>query len=332
MRVRLALLGCAHVHAAGYVALLGGRADVELLGFSEDDPTLAAGFATSSGLTHQPLEQLLGRKPHGVIICSETVRHRPLVEAAAAAGAQVLCEKPIATTEADSLAMRVACDAAGVRFVTAFPARFSSAVRTLAAQLRSGGLGSVLNYSGVNHSVAPDRHHPWFADPALSGGGAGMDHIVHLADLLRLFGERPTEVYAHLRPVPEWLRPDHAGTDAAGLVTLRLASGANATIDCSWSRPPGYPRWGQLRLDVTGTAGLVSLDVFADVLARTTAVHTWAGYGEDLNLGMLDDFLGVCREGRPGQADWSDGHEALRVVLAAYASSALGQPVPLPEQ
>ncbi len=334
MTLRLALLGVAHVHAHAYAALLGGREDVQLLGFCEENPDTASEFSQTSGLKLLPLEELLSAGPQGVIVCSETARHLPLVQAAAGAGAHVLCEKPIAVSEQGALSMKVACEAAGVQFVTAFPARFSADAQALARQLRGGesgggNLGAVLSYSGVNHSVAPDREAPWFSQSALSGGGAGMDHIVHLADLLRFLGERPVEVYARLLAVPEWVRPEAAATDAAGLVTLRLESGANASIDCSWSRPPGYPRWGQLRLDVTASRGIIGLDLFASHLKVSGARYGWAGYGPDLNALMLEDFLRVCREGLPGRADWQDGYEALRVVLAAYASASSGQPVRL---
>jgi predicted dehydrogenase len=327
--LRLALLGVAHIHAHAYVKTLQGREDVELLGFCEDDPGAARAFSESSGQRLLPLDELLSTRPHGVIVCSETARHLPLVLAAALAGAHVLCEKPIAVSEADALSMKAACETAGVQFVTAFPARFSADVQTLHRRLSGGDLGEALSYSGVNHSVAPDREAAWFSDVPLSGGGAGMDHIVHLADLLRLLGERPVEVYARFLAVPEWVRPESAATDAAGLVTLRLASGATASIDCSWSRPPGYPRWGQLRLDVTASRGLVSLDLFASYLKASGPRYDWTGYGPDLNALMLEDFLRVCLHGGPGRADWQDGYEALRVVRAAYASASSGQPVRL---
>lgn len=328
MTLRLALLGVAHVHAPAYAALLAERGDVVVSGFSEDDPATAAAFAARTGLRHLPLGSLLASRPDGVLVCSETAKHRALVKAAAAAGAAVLCEKPIATSEADALAMQRVCTAAGVPFVTAFPARFSAAAVAVAAQLRSGQLGAVLAYSGVNHSVAPDREQPWFSDPLRSGGGAGMDHIVHLADLLRFFAERPVSVYARLRPVPEWTAAQATG-DAAGIVTLRLASGATATIDCSWSRPQNYPRWGHLKLDVTAECGLLSLNPFAQQLYLAAGHTSWADYGTDLNAALLGDFLQVCRTGEPGRATWQDGYEALRVVLAAYQSSASGQPVEL---
>ncbi|GGR06891.1 Gfo/Idh/MocA family protein [Deinococcus ruber] len=329
MTIRLALLGVAHVHAQGYAALLRGREDVRLLGFSEADPEAARVFAAESGLNALPLADLLNARPDGVIVCSETVHHLSLVEAAAAAGAHILCEKPIALTEEQAQAMQRVCRAAGVQFVTAFPARFSPDVQRLRQQMRGGELGPVLTYSGINHSVAPDREHPWFSDVRLAGGGAGMDHIVHLADLLRHFGEQPAEVYARLLPVPAWVHLDHSDIDAAGLVLLRLASGATASIDCSWSRPRGYPRWGHLQLNVVAASAMLSLDVFAQTLNVSGAAYRWAGYGPDLNALMLADFIRVCRDARPGRADWQDGYEALRVVRAAYDSAAAGQPVRL---
>lgn len=327
--VRLALLGVAHVHADAYAAWLTAHPGVRPLGFSEEDPHLGAEFAVRTGLAHLPLAELLEAGPQGVIVCSETIRHRPLVEAAARAGAHVLCEKPIATTLEDARAMGEACARAGVSFRTAFPVRFSPAVGELRGLLRAGLLGDVLAYSGVNHSVCPDREQGWFSDPGLAGGGAGMDHIIHLADLLHLFGERVEGVYARLTPVPAWVLPEHAGVDAAGLVTLRLASGAGATLDCSWSRPRTYPRWGHLRLDVIGTRGLQSLDAFAESLAVTGAAgRHWVGYGTDLNALMLEDFLNLCTGERPSLgADWNAGYEALRVVLAAYESQARGRAV-----
>ncbi|UBV44497.1 Gfo/Idh/MocA family oxidoreductase (plasmid) [Deinococcus taeanensis] len=326
---RIALLGVAHVHADAYAAWLTGCADVQLLGFSEDSPELAAEFASRTGLPHLPLAQVLAAGPHGVIVCSETVRHRVLVEAAAQAGAHVLCEKPIATTLDDAQAMNQACKQAGVGFRTAFPVRFAPAVQQLRQLVLTGALGQVLAYSGVNHSICPDQERHWFSDPQLAGGGAGMDHIIHLADLFHLFGEQVDSVYARLTPVPAWVLPGQAPVDAAALVTLRFASGASATIDSSWSRPRTYPRWGHLKLDVTGTQGLQTLDIFADSLTITgvTGRH-WAGYGTDLNALMLRDFLNLCtqREHSVG-ADWEAGFQALRVVLAAYQAEAQAQAV-----
>ena len=329
--VRIALLGVAHVHAEGYAAWLTGQPDVDVIGFVEADPQLAAEFADSTGLRLLPLPDLLTARPHGVVVCSETVHHRSYVEAAARAGAHILSEKPLATTLEDAQALLDACALAGVTLHTAFPVRYSPAVRHLRAQVQAGVLGNVLAYSGVNHSVSPDHERAWFSGPALAGGGAGMDHIIHLADLLHHFGERVQSVYARLIPVPAWTIPGREQTDAAGLVTLTLESGAVATIDCSWSRPRAYPRWGHLKLGVVGTAGMRSLDAFAEHLSVTNVQgRRWAGYGADLNGAMLRDFLTVCGGGDAALlASGQDGVRALQVVLAAYESEGMGRAVVL---
>lgn len=331
-RLKVAMLGVAHVHAPGYAAWLSAQPDVDFIGFSEDNPQYASAMSTAP---HLPLRELLAWKPHGVIICSENVKHRPLAEAAAQARAHILCEKPIATTLQDAQAMRDTCEQAGVSLHVAYPVRYSPAVQQLRGQISRGDLGDILAYSGINHSICPDRERAWFSDPALAGGGAGMDHVVHLADLLWHFGERVKSVYAQFGPVPELVLPEHAAVDAVGSVTLRLHSGAIASIDPSWSRPQNYPRWGHLKLDVTGTQGMRSLDAFSEGLNVTGAQgQRWQGYGPDLNGAMLQDFLNVCAGVCAGQpprllADAQAGLDTLNIVLAAYQSAMTGQPVPL---
>lgn len=64
-----------------------------------------------------------------------------------------------------------------------------------------------------------------------------MDHVVHLADLLRwYFGAEVTEVYAE---VDNLFYPGAVEVDTAGLLLLSLSNGVQASIDCSWSRPSG---------------------------------------------------------------------------------------------
>ncbi len=78
-----------------------------------------------------------------VYVASPNDAHRPLVEAAAAAGIPVLCEKPMATTLADARAMVAACERAGVPYATAFDQRFHPAHQHLAAAGRPARLGTV---------------------------------------------------------------------------------------------------------------------------------------------------------------------------------------------
>ena len=122
-----------------------------------------------------------------MIVCSENARHRGLVELAAAAGVHVLCEKPLAITTEDGQAMIGPAQRAGVILMTAFPMRFSPVMMEVKTLLDRDGLGKVYAFNTTNQGTMPARHRAWFVDKALAGGGAGMDHIVHLADLLRWY-------------------------------------------------------------------------------------------------------------------------------------------------
>ena len=63
----------------------------------------------------------------------------------------------------------------------------------------------------------------WFVDPALSGGGAVLDHTVHVIDVLRwLWGVEVTEIYAE---IGDSLLHPGLGIDDAGLLSFTLSNG-----------------------------------------------------------------------------------------------------------
>jgi len=322
--MRVGIMSFAHLHAEGYVQNLRRIPGVELIGFSDTDAERGKYFSKAFGLrwfwTH---EDLLAEHPDAVIVTSENATRRPLVEMAAEAGAHVLSEKPIATTVADAIAMKKAVDAAGVRFMTAFPMRFSPATIALKEMVRSGQLGEILAVVGINHSENPKHHRAWFAQKELAGGGAVMDHTVHLADLYRwIFGEEVAEVYARVSNPFD----SEVDVDTAGLLLLKMESGLPASIDASWSRPAHYPRWGHLKMEVIGSKGAALLDAFAGHLhlwrKGPGRAYEWVGYHPDPNQGMIEAFITSVAKDEEPPITWRDGFEAMRVALAAYKSAA----------
>lgn len=215
--------------------------------------------------------------------------------------------------------------------MTAFPMRFAPSVQSVRAAIQQGQLGQVYGVNGINHAEIPTAHRAWFADKERAGGGAVMDHVVHLADLLRwYFGAEVTEVYAE---VDNLFYPGAVEVDTAGLLLLSLSNGVQASIDCSWSRPPWYPRWGHLKMEVVGERGALVLDAFAQYVtlyARNAPRKvSWVGFGPDPNRGMLEEFVASIRQNRPPLVTWNDGYQALRVALAAYQSTQAQEPVQL---
>ena len=263
----------------------------------------------------------------GVIICAENVNHRPLVELAAGRTPAILCEKPIATTVADAQAIIDRCRATGTRLQIAFPVRFSPPIQQLKAALDRGDLGRILAVKTTNHGSMPGG---WFVDPQLSGGGAVLDHTVHVIDVLRWFwGAEVTEVYAEVGY--DVLHPG-LGIDDVGMLSFRLANGVYGTLDTSWSRPRSYLTWGDVKIEVVGEKGAVVVDAFKQhlVVSSDAAGKTnWVPWGSNIDLGLIQDFVGMIREGRAPSITGEDGLRALEVALAAYESAKRGAPVKL---
>ncbi len=330
--MRIGIMSFAHLHAEGYINNLRRAPGVEMIGFSDTDAERGRHYAQVFNTRWFPThEALLAEQPDGVVVCSENARHRELVEMAAQAKAHVLCEKPIEVTLEEAEAMRAACTANSVHFMTAFPVRFMQPVREVKAAVNRGDLGRIYAVNGINHAEIPRAHRAWFAQKELAGGGAVMDHVVHLADMFRwYFGCEVAEVYAE---VDNLFYPGEVDVDTAGIVLLTMENGVFTSIDCSWSRPTFYPRWGHYKFEIVGENGFAVVDALSEyitVYSRNAPRNPmWVNWGADSNQGLINEFVASIREGREPAVTWRDGYEALRVALACYESAETGQPVTL---
>jgi predicted dehydrogenase len=324
MGLRLGIMSMAHMHAYSYAAAINELDDALLVGIADHDPNraseCAAKFATQAFKSYA---DLLASDVDAVVIGAENVRHRELCEMAAASGKHVLCEKPLATTTADGEAMVAACRSAGVQLMTAFPCRFSPAMARLKATLDGGQAGPVLAVRGTNRGRCPFG---WFVDKALSGGGAVIDHTVHVTDLMRwITGREVVEVYAETSN-----RMFGADFDDIGFLTMQFEGGVFATLDSSWSRPKSFPTWGDVTMNVTCEKGVLSLDMFAQNLiaySDRTGGANWIPWGSNIDLLMLDAFVKAVLNGAPVPITGEDGLRAVDVALAAYRSAECGEPV-----
>ncbi len=330
-RLRVGLVSAAHVHTDAYAEILRALPDVELLGLADPDPERGRAFATAHSIAFVgDLQALLAMRPDAVVVTSENANHRRDVEMAAAAGAHILCEKPLATSVEDGQAIVQACRRGGVRLMTAFPMRFSPAVSRVAASLSASEIGRVRAVTAVNQGQIPTPHRAWFGDRELAGGGAITDHTVHVLDLLRwLLRSEPREVFASANHL---LHADRTEVETGAIVAVTFDDGTVATIDCSWSRPDNYPTWGGLGMELVGERGVLDLDAFRQRFAVYDARDggaSWTYWGTDADRAMIRGFLDAVRDGREPPITGEDGLRAVEVVQAAYRSLESGEPVRL---
>lgn len=328
MAIRIGILSFAHMHAASYAHAIQAHPSAELAGVADSDRDRARTMAERYQTTAFPdYAALLRSDVDAVVIGSENVRHRELVEMAAAAKKAILCEKPLATTIEDGEAMVRACKENGVPFYTAFPCRFHPVYLRLRQAVQNGQLGRLIAARGTNQGRNPGG---WFIDKKLSGGGAAMDHTVHVTDLLRdLSGKEPTSVYAEITN-----GINHADFDDVAMLHIGFGDGFWATLDGSWSRPKSYWTWGNVTLHVTGTGGTAGMDMFAQnhrVFSDKTMHASLSNWGDNMDQHLLNAFVAAVA-GEPAPyavplATGEDGLQAARVAIAAYRSAEAGEPV-----
>jgi UDP-N-acetylglucosamine 3-dehydrogenase len=328
MSVRVGIVSFAHVHAPPYAEVLTSLDSADFVGIADDDASRGREAGERYGVSFFEDAQALFEAVEAVIVCSENKYHTRDTTAALQSGVHVLCEKPIATTVEDARAMIRASQEAERQLRIAFPVRYLPSVRHAREIVRSGGIGRILGVNGTNHGQIPGG---WFLDPDAAGGGAVMDHTVHVADALRwMLDAEATNVYCEV------------GTffgggeiDDAAILTVEFEGGilpesAFVSIDPSWSRGDGFPTWGDVTLRITGTSGVVNVDAFARPLTifdHEEGNVSWAFTGEDMNVLMLEDFLRGVAEDSPAGASGVDGLRVLEIVLGAYRSGQDHEPV-----
>ncbi|MCU1692510.1 MAG: oxidoreductase domain protein [Frankiales bacterium] len=199
-----------------------------------------------------------------VYVASPNSAHRPLVEAAAAAGKAVLCEKPLAASVEDAAAMVQACADAGVLLGTAYDQRWHpahEALRALVPTLGTVTAVRVVYCCWLPADWTPDGtpHDNWRIDPARAGGGAAIDLAPHGLDLVgTLLGEDVVELSARLQRRVQ----DYAVDDGA-LLSGQTQSGVLVDLHVAYNTPDALPR---RRLEVVGTAGMA---VAVDTMGQT---------------------------------------------------------------
>lgn len=326
MTVSLAILSTAHSHCHAYADAIRGMDGATLGGVADEDEERGRAFADEHDVAYGITEDVLAGAD-GAVVCAANTAHEEWVATAADAGVDVLCEKPLAPTGDEAAEMVDTCADAGVALGVAMPMRFSEPVRRARSDIAMGAIGDLQAIVGTNllQKMAAGT---WFVDPERSGGGAVMDHSVHVVDLVRwLTGEEVTEVYAETGT----LFGDYPVEDV-DVLSMELADGTPVTHDGSWRQPEEWDFWGDVTLRLLGTEGVYEVDCFGQTLTETRDTGDDPGiesvfWGTDPDAGLLRDFVDAVREGRDPAIPGSEGVREVRVVEAAYRSAERGKPV-----
>lgn len=344
--MRVLLVGSGFVtpyHLAGWK-----KAGCEVVGIASRNGETAQQRAAAFGIPTvcTTLDQALERlRPEVVDIASPVEQHLPHVRLAAAAGAAVICQKPLAATLGEAIsAARVARDA-GVRLMVHENFRFRPWFRVAKRLIYSGRIGhpfylrSDLRLAGT---VPTSRHpEPWSLarQPFFRRMKRFLilESMIHQVDVARfLLGEDPVSVSALMRQIS----PEISGEDLASIM-LRFPA-AHAVLERSYATlgeddPPAASE--EVRIE--GTKGLLRI-LRSGVVEL--AVETAEGQSRERVEVDLDDayrrsyadtichFADALRTGRPFETGPSDNLRTLDATLAAYRAAEAGTVELLPSK
>ncbi|MDF3301784.1 Gfo/Idh/MocA family protein [Streptomyces tropicalis] len=137
-------------------------------------------------------EAVLAAGVDGLVVAAATDAHPALILAAVEAGVPVFCEKPVARTMPEGVAVLEAVRGGGVPVQIGFNRRFDAGFAAARAAVRAGELGPLHTVRSTTLDPAPPP-----AAYIAASGGIFRDCAVHDFDVIRwVTGREVTEVYA----------------------------------------------------------------------------------------------------------------------------------------
>lgn len=259
-----------------------------------------------------------------VYVSSTNDRHAAEAIAAAEAGKHVLCEKPLALSVADALAVRSACERAGVVLGVNHHLRCAPAHRTVRQLVADGAIGRILG-ARVAHAMHLDpRRRTWRVADASRGAGVVLDLTVHDADLLRFLLR--DEVEDVLACTAQQGMASGAIEDAV-MGVMRFAGGALASFHDAFTVPHA-----ETCLEIHGATGSI---VVRDAMVSTPTARVCIRRGvaveqvrydevDGLHARAVREFASAVRgDGLPA-ATGEDGQRSVAIALAVLESASRG--------
>ena len=240
--------GIAGTHMAGWDA----SPYTEVVAGADLNPTALEAWATKWNVskTVGNADDLINDPDIDIIdICTPNAYHKPLTVAALEAGKHVLCEKPLAPTPDEIVAMIEAREKSGKMLMTAQHMRFSGMAKALKAEIDRGVLGNVYHARGwiLRRIAIPAR--PGFLMKQHSSGGATIDIGVHILDLMLWLMGNPQPVSVtgiartELAKIPGafsyWdnhapVSADKMDVEEMSVGFVRFENGATLIMEVSW--------------------------------------------------------------------------------------------------
>jgi UDP-N-acetylglucosamine 3-dehydrogenase len=332
MTVRVGVVGLG-VMGRHHARILSDMDGVELVGVADTNPVVLNRTTRGRQLRGFTdfLELLAQERPAIVVVAVPTGLHHSVALAAMQAGADLLIEKPIASTCAEALDLIEIARQLGRRIAVGHVERFNPAVVALKHRLDSGELGRVFRLHARRMGPFPAR---------IRDVGVVIDLATHDIDVARyLLGAEPTRIFA------ETARRIHTDHEDMLSALLRFDDSTLVQLDVNWLTPTKIRE-----ISVTGERGMFLVNYLTQELllfenndAETNRLDPIVGVTEGRMVRFkvepkeplraeLEDVVAAIRDGREPLIGPRDAYAALEIAEAIVRSGRTGKVVMMPKR
>ena len=353
----IAILGCgkvAHLHASAIQNLPNAR----LAGVWSRTQQTANGFACQYKVpAYTDVAELIKKeKINLAVVCTPHPFHLEPAQQAALQGANILVEKPLASTLEDADKIISTCKKAGVKLGVVSQRRWYEPVLRVKKAIEAGKIGKpvlgTVNMLGWRDKSYYDAD-KWRGNWKTEGGGVLVNQAPHQLDILLWFMGEVEEVYGNWRN----LNHPYIEVEDTALAVIKFRNGGIGNVIVSNSQKPGI--YGKVHVHgENGASAGVQTDGGAMFIAGMKGIleppvnDLWTIPGEEelaekwkmedvrhfssidpmthYMERQIEDFLFALDENRDPLVTGEDGRRTVELFTAIYRSTRDNLPIKLP--
>jgi len=278
--LRVGVVGAGAIAQVAHLPVLSRLQNVAVVGVCDSDLPKAAALAERFAIpdSFDDIEDLLRyTRPDAVVICTPNHLHEIHVAVALAAGAHVLCERPLALNTDGVQRILAARERAGKVVMVGMNHRFRGDVQAVRESVRRGDLGQLQAIRAGWYVFRPSRGGPdWRRRGAESGGGALFDLGLPLLDLSIWLAGGP-----EVRHVTTSLSRGDARVEDSGCALLVCQGDLSVFIDVSWRHVGDTERFWVDLMGTKGAASIAPLRVFKELHGSAVNVTPTGAAGRE---------------------------------------------------
>ena len=303
----------------------------EVTAFSEKDEGRLKEAASKCDVPHYSdfHEMLEKEQMQLVIVALPDHLHKDAVIMAAEKSLHLLIEKPLATSAEDAKQMVQAIKKAGIKALVGFENRWNPAFISAKEAIDAGELGDIRHvFTCLNDSIyVPTKMLGW-----ASKSTPAWFLFPHTIDMtLWLTGKKVSSVYG--RGVKKVLKEKGIDTFDSITALVEFTDGTPGTYNTCWIYPESIPLVYDLRFDLVGSKGAISVDLRDQMIHKMTTTYTHPPtlgrpiHGKPLGFAaeMLNSFIDNIRLDTDPLVDIDDGFYVVNVIDKIHRSIKTGK-------